>query len=925
MRHIFNICLIFLAFTSVLFGQEDEKIFVDQKETNWEEFSKEIQDKNNIRFYYNPDSIPNINFTIDKDSIHLSRFLNAKFLKHAIKVSKDKHGNYFLFKGYSVNSDLSIVFENLYIQRNPNDDKTESSSNAKGDYIKTSQDFISDNVTVGTNGKTKSKLVKFSGYITNANDGDIIPQARIKIVELNMNIVSNYSGFYELTLKPGTYTVEVNSLGMHERKFNLNLLSNGKLDIPLQTKSFMLNEAVVSANFHHNVRSTTMGFEKITAKAIKELPVVLGEPDIVKVALLLPGVQTVGEASAGFNVRGSPADQNLFYINDLPIYNSSHIFGLFTTFNSDAISEFNFYKSNIPIEHGGSLSSIFEIDTKIGNKESFSARGGVGPTAARIMAEGPIKKDSSSYLISFRSTYSDWILNQVNNLDIKNSSASFNDALMNFNFQLNEKNSIGLFLYGSGDKSNLAFGIKNSYSNLGGSFQWTHLFNKKITSDLSLIQSRYGYSEENYDVPYLANKHDFDLNHSELKLIFHYYPRSKHAIQFGLNSKYYDLNYGDLLPLNNESIIKPIEFESEKALCNSIFLGEKWDITNRLTVEGGVRFTLYSYLGPKTVYDYAENAPREVYNIVDSTVYGNGDFIKNYNDFDFKIGGKYEITKNLSIKASYNKLHQYIFMLSNTVSVSPTSKWKLSDPHLKPMTGEQYSVGLYKNWLNDKYETSVEVYQKDVENLVEYKDGANFLANRLPETNIIQGDLNAYGIEFMIKKKTGKLNGWFNYTYSKAEVTAVNKETGEMNNKGFAYDANYDKPHAFNLTLNYKASKRISISANVVYSTGRPVTYPTSIYYQNDIEIIGFSKRNEYRIPDYFRTDLSINIEGDLKKKKFAHGSWSFSVYNLTGRKNPYSIVFQNEDGKIKGYEISILGTVIPSINYNIKFGNFND
>jgi hypothetical protein len=925
MRHLFTVCFIFLALTNVLFGQEEEKIFVVQKETNWEEFSEKIQEKNNIRFYYNTDSIPNITFSIKKDSINLLSFLNARFLKNGVKVSKDRYGNYFLFKGYTLNTDLSEVFNKLYVQNKRDRDDSETSSGTNGDFIKTYQDFISDNVTIGTSGKTTSKLVKFTGYVTNASDGDIIPQARIKIVELNMNIVTNYSGFYELTLKPGTYTVEVNSLGMHEKKFKLNLLSNGKLDIPLKTKSFMLNEAVVSANYHHNVRSTTMGFEKITAKSIKQLPVVLGEPDIVKVALLLPGVQTVGEASAGFNVRGSPADQNLFYINDLPIYNSSHIFGLFTTFNSDAISEFNFYKSNIPIEHGGQLSSIFEIDTKNGNKEHFSARGGVGPTAARIMAEGPIKKDSSSYLISVRSTYSDWILNQVNNLDIQNSSASFNDALMNFSFQLNEKNSIGLFLYGSGDKSDLAFGIKNTYTNLGGSFQWSHHFNKKITSDLSIIHSQYAYSEENYEVPYLANKHNFDLNHSELKLIFHYYPNSNHTIQFGLNSKYYDLNYGDLQPLNNESIIKPIEFEGENALSNSLFLGEKWDITNRLTVEGGVRFTLYSYLGSKTVYDYAENAPREVYNIVDSTTYGSGDFIQNYNSFDFRVAGKYEISKTLSVKASYNKLHQYIFMLSNTVSVSPTSKWKLSDPHLKPMVGEQYSFGLYKNWLNDKYETSIEVYQKNVENLVEYKDGSNFITNRLPETNIIQGDLNAYGIEFMIKKKTGKLNGWFNYTYSKSEVTAVNKETGEMNNKGFAYDANYDKPHAFNLTLNYKASKRISISANVVYSTGRPVTYPTSIYYQNGIEIIGFSKRNEYRIPDYFRTDLSINIEGDLKKKKFVHGSWSFSVYNLTGRKNPYSIVFQNEDGKIKGYEISILGTIIPSINYNIKFGNFND
>ena len=928
---IFNFCLFFFVITaSSLFGQEKEKnIYVKTQSLSWDKFSKYIEIENNVRFFYNRESIPNIVIIVKNDSVLLEQVLKESFSSYGINVSKDENGNYFLFKDFLINRNLDNLFpENQ--QKNTKQKETES-TNTDTEYLTTHQDFISESVVIGSNGngnghRNGNEKVLISGYVTNFSDGDIIPQARLKINETNTNVITNSSGYYEIQLKPGTYTLTANSLGMYEKNYKLTVVSNGQLNIPLKTKSFLLDEAVVSANRNHNVRSTTMGFEKITAKSIKELPVVLGEPDIIKVALLLPGVQTIGEISSGFNVRGSPADQNMFYINDLPIYNSSHLFGLYTTFNSDAVNAFEFYKNNIPIEYGGHLSSIFDIEAKKGNTENFSARGGIGPLSSRILVEGPIKKDSSSsYLISYRSTYSDWLLNQIDNVDIKNSSASFYDALMNFSFRLTKKDIIAIFLYGSNDLADLAFGIKSKYTNLGASMKWTHVFNKKLVSELDIVKSQYYYDTESYEIAYLGYKNSFELNHNEAKLKFKYYLNDKQEFELGINAKLYLLNNGDLLPLNEESTIKPIEFESEKAISGSMFLSDKWDISNRISIEGGIRATYYSYLGPKTIFTYEENAPRDINNITDTVKYGNNKSISDNINFDFRISGKYEINPNLSVKASYNTLHQYIFMLSNTVSVSPTSKWKLSDPHLEPMKGKQYSLGFYKNLWNDKIETSVELYYKEVENQVEYKDGADFLTNQYPETAVIQGDIKAYGIEIMLRKKIGKINGWVNYTYSKAEVTALNPLTGEMNNQGHAYPTNYDRPHAANLALNYKATKRISISMNVVYSTGRPVTYPTSIYYQNGIQITGFSGRNEYRLPDYFRTDLSINIEGNLKKSKFAHSSWSIGLYNLTARKNPYSIVFQNEDGEIKGYKISILGTIIPSINYNLKFGNYEN
>lgn len=919
----------FLA-TNFLFGQgKEHPIYLKKQYTSWEELVKKVESENKVRFYYNSDSIPNVQIDVKNDSIQLEQMLKETFSDYGVIISKDNSGNFFLFKEFSLQPCVNNIFvkspdpDEKSIVKNSDISKTDDIA---GEYLKTYQEFIAENLIIGKKVQSnKNEKVNVSGIITNADDTTPIPQARLFIPEINRNFITNFSGFYEMELLPGNYTLILSSLGMLEKSVKLTIHSSGVANIQMQVKSIMLDEAVVTGTRNENISATTMGFERMTQKAIKELPVVLGEKDVVKIVLLLPGVQSVGEISSGFNVRGSPSDQNMFYINDLPIYNSSHLFGLFTTFNSDAIGEFKFYKNSIPIEYGGQLSSIFDIDVKKGNNKNFSAIAGIGPTSARVMVEGPLGKDKSSYVVSLRSSYSNWLLNQVDNLDVQNSAASFQDGLMDFSLQLNKTNKLGLFFYGSHDYADLAFGIENEYSNLGTDLKWTHTFSDKLNSELNFAKSRYAYKEANSEVEYLANTHSFDLNHNEIKLNFRYKAGAGHNLQLGINTKLIKLNFGDFLPLNDQSKVEPLTFESEQSLNNSIFAGDTWDISPRITLEAGLRGTLYSYLGPKTIYSYTENEPIVIDNIIDTTLYRKNEIINSYKNLDLTFSARFEIVRDFSIKASYGQLHQYTFMLSNTVSVSPITKWKLSDPHLKPMKGRQVSFGLYKNMWNNKIETSVEVYYKNVENLVEYKDGAEFVTNQVPETNIIQGDLDLYGIEFMVKKTMDKLTGWINYTYSSAEVTAFNPVTGEMNNQGFKYPANYDRPHAANLTLNYKLSKRLSVSTNVVYSTGRPITYPSSVYYLNDIKVIGFSRRNEYRLPDYFRSDLAINLEGNLKKYKFAHSSWSLSFYNLTGRRNPYAMVFQNVDGEVKGYKISILGTVIPSLNYNLKLGNYEN
>ncbi|MCF8304127.1 MAG: TonB-dependent receptor [Bacteroidales bacterium] len=895
---------------------------------NWSQFVKQVESTYDVRFFYQPDSIPELTLSIKKDSIKLLTALQTNLAPFNIKVSVDGQNNYFILKNRHWDTHLADAFFYAPIEakeESPGEDTT-SQKKKQTEYLSTHKDYIHKTVVVGSRKKGYGKPgAIIRGRIVSSEDNQPIPMATLQIEETNTYATTNEEGYYKIRVKKGKYTLAVNSIGRHEKKFKMNVLSDGRLDISLDTKMFMLDEAVITSGKHHNVRSTQMGFEKITPKRIKDIPVVLGEKDLVKVALLLPGIQTVGEASSGFNVRGSPVDQNLFYIDDVPVYNVSHLFGFFSAFNSDAVSEFSLYKSNIPIEYGGRLSSIFDVEARTGDFEKFSARGGISPITSRILVEGPIKKNKSSYMIGLRSTYSDWILKQVKDPDIRNSSAFFADAVANFSFNPDKNNSVSIFAYGSMDDAELAIGTRNKYSNKGASVHWKHKFSPRHQANFKLVNSNYSFEEENDEIAYKANKQSFELNHSEVKADMNFDISETFTLNYGVNSIYYQLDQGELLPLFPESLIEEKSFEPEQGIENSLYLGADWKLSDKFDISGGLRYTMYSYLGPKTVYNYLDGFPRERQNITDTLAFGSNENIKTYNSLDFRMGAKYMFNEDFSVKASFNRLHQYMFLLSNTVSVSPTDKWKLVDQHIEPMVGDQYSVGLYHNFLHNLLETSVEAYYKKVDNLVEYEDGAELQANETPEAEIVQGDLDAWGIEFMLKKPDGKLNGWINYTYSNTSVLVNNPVTGENNNFGLAYPANYDKPHALNLVLNYKLSRRISFSTNVVYSTGRPITYPTAIYFQDDTEVTNFSLRNEYRLPGYFRADLSINVEGNLKKEKFAHGSWAISFYNITGRKNAYSVYFRNEDGRIKGYKLSIFGTVIPSITYNFKLGNYED
>lgn len=888
-------------------------------------FAAKVNDELNIRIFYDATAMPDVIITFSEGSNKLMDVLQLNLSTSNIKISADENGNIFLTKDVTLKTRLPDDFFAIS-KSNAGNDISKSNIADKESFLKTNHEYISKTFIVGTKkaGVYKSEAA-ITGRILSFNDSLPLAGATVYIDQLQKGAATDADGIYNITVPKGKYNLKVRNVGYEETSFKVDVLSAGTQDFYILKKVFLMETVEIRSEADHNVKSVQMGVEKISIRDIKEIPTVLGERDIIKVALLLPGVQSIGEGSSGFNVRGSPSDQNIFYIGDVPVYNTSHLFGFFSSFNSDAVSEFKLYKSSIPAKYGGRLSSIFDIQPLQGNMEKFSARGGISPITARLLAEGPIIKNKLSYMAGIRTTYSDWVLNFVNVPEVKNSKGNFGDGILNLTYDLNNKNRIKLFGYYSYDNINLASKINNYYENAGGSINWYHSFSENHGFDFSLAQSRYSFTEDNYEYAISAYTLNYELQHTQLNMGLNWKPAENHTLNYGLSSVLYQLDNGKQVPYGAESLITPTELGKEKGLESGIYLSDQWTVGPLLTIYGGIRYNYFAYLGPNEVFKYLDNAPKIPENIIDTLNFSDNQIIKDYSGLDYRLGVTYLLNQDVSIKAGYNRMHQYIFMLSNTIAISPTDKWKLSNYNIEPMTGNQFSLGFYANLENQKYELSVEGYYKKIDKLVEYKDGAELVVNPHPEQDVLQGNLDAWGIEFMLRKPYGKLNGWINYTYSSSTVLVDDRETGEQNNFGIAYPANYDKPHSINFVANYKISKRVSFSGNVVYSTGRPITYPTSIYYQDGQPLLNYSLRNEYRIPDYFRMDASFKVEGNLKKNKWLHGSWIFSVYNLTGRNNAYSVYFKSEEGFIRGYKLSIFAVPIFSVTYDFKLGNYAD
>jgi hypothetical protein len=883
---------------------------------------QELERQTGYHFFYNPAQFDSLRISLSVSRRSLESTLEEAFRNTDFHFSllRDKK-QVFLTKGTYIKTELPADFFAKALVK----DTAANKQAAVPDYgdkkkIRSTASIENKLFEIGPkNSPGGPGNVTVAGYVRNIKTGEPLVGASVTVLNTSSGTATDQYGYFSLTIPKGKYVLNVQGIGMKDTKRQVILYAGGKLDIDMEERVTSLKEVIVSAQKVANVRNVQMGTDRLTIRAIKQIPTALGEADILKAVLTLPGVKSVGEASTGFNVRGGSSDQNLILFNDATIYNPSHFFGFFSAFNPDVVKDVELYKSSIPAKFGGRLASVLDISSREGNKKEFTGTAGLGLVTSRFNIEGPIKKEKTSFILGARTTYARWLLNLLPD-EYENSKASFYDVNLHISHQFNSKNNLYITGYTSRDRFNLNNDTSYGYTNNNVSVKWKHIFSNKLTGIFTGGYDRYAYhilSEKNKVNAY---KLGFDINQFNVKADFTWYQSPDHTVDFGLSSIRYKLHPGDYGPTGKESLIVPETVAAEQAQESALYLSEKWNVTPEFSVQGGIRYSLFQYLGPNTVNEYAPGLPKILDNVVAVNTYGKGKNIQTYGGPEVRFSARYSITPSFSIKAGYNSQRQYIHMLSNTTAISPTDIWKLSDPNIKPQFGEQISLGLYKNLRSNSIETSIEAYYKKIKNYLDYKSGANLILNDHIETDVIGTHGKAYGIEVMIKKQNGKLNGWLSYTYSRILLRMDDPSTGEIINRGEYYPANYDKPHDITFVGNYRFTHRFSVSMNATYSTGRPVTLPIGRYYYGGSWRALYSDRNMYRIPDYFRTDFAMLIDGNHKVKQKTHNSWTIGLYNVTGRKNPYSVYFVSEQGRVNGYKLSIFGSIIPFVNYNIRF-----
>jgi hypothetical protein len=923
-RYCLLVTLISLVGFSKLSAQDKKLISGDFQDMNFDQFVQAIESKSGYHFYYNSAQFDSFRVNLSVTNKTLNAILDEAFLRTDFHYSIDQQNNVFVIRRFKIETNLPQDF--FVRKKNLNDSSknfvlSDNSDEEERQNEKLKSSLENKLFQIGIKSNTiKQGNATLAGYVRDMKTGEAIIGAAIYIDNPPIGVTTDQFGYFSFTLPRGRHSLKITSVGMKETKRQIMLYSDGKLNIELQEFIASLKVVTVISEKNSNVKGLQMGVERMNIKTIKQVPVVFGEADVLRAVLSLPGVTSVGEASTGFNVRGGSADQNLILFNDATIYNPSHFFGFFSAFNPDVIKDVELYKSSIPEKYGGRLASVLDVTTRDGNKKKFSGAGGVGPLTARLTLEGPIVKDKTTFIIGGRTTYSDWLLKTLPNNDYSNSSASFYDANVRISHEINAKNNLYLTGYISNDQFKLNNDTLYRYRNKNANIKWRHSFNNKFYGIFTAGYDGYEYSVSSTHNPVNAYKLAFDINQTNARFDFAYSANSSHTIDFGINSIYYQSHPGSFTPVGDKSLVVPDHVQAEQGLESAAYLGDRWSISSKLSLDAGIRYSIFNYLGAHDVYSYVPGEPRQESTTTDTTSYAKNKNIKTYQGPEYRIALRYSLSDNASLKLSYNTLRQYIHLLSNTTTISPTDIWKLSDPNIQPQTGEQYSLGYYQNFKSNTIETSVEVYYKQMHNYLDYKSGASLIMNHHIETDVLTTRGKAYGVEVMVKKLSGKLNGWVSYTYSRTLLQQDDPLAGELINHGNYYPANFDKPHNVNFIGNYRINHRFSISLNVVYSTGRPITLPIAIYDLGGSQRVYYSDRNQFRVPDYFRSDVSMNIEGNHKIKKLKHSSWTIGVYNLTARKNPYSIYFVEENGVIKGYKLSIFGTAIPSITYNFKF-----
>lgn len=763
-----------------------------------------------------------------------------------------------------------------------------------------------------------------SGVISEEKSNETLIGVNIIFPEIQAGTTTNEYGFYSITLPKGTYNVIISYLGYKSVSETIMLSDHITKNYSLSDSAESLDEIIITENIEKlNVRAPQMSVNKLTSSTIKEIPVVLGESDIIKAITLLPGVTTVGEGASGFNVRGGAADQNLILLDEAIIYNSSHLFGLFSVFNPDAIKDLKLYKGGIPSRYGGRVSSVLDIYQKEGNNKEFHANGGIGLVSSRLLLEGPLKKEKGSFLLGGRSSYAHLFLPlfDINNI------AYFYDLNTKLSYKINNKNNVYLSGYFGRDVFRIEDTFENTYGNSVLNFRWNHLFSNKLFSNLSLI-----YSDYYYDLK--LNFVEFDwvsgIQNFNLKYDFKHYLNDKFKLQYGLNSIYYRFNPGDIKPTEETSGINPFKLIDKYAFENALYLDAEHKISDKLALSYGLRLSAFYRLGQDelNVYDNDEavmfNEDFQVYEKAEpigTENFKRSDVIAKFANLEPRASFAYQMNSASSIKASYNRMSQYLHLLSNTSSPTPLDIWTPSGKYIKPQILDQFAVGYFKNFTNNIYTLEIESFYKNVKNRIDYIDGADLIANNAIERVVLNGKARAYGLEVLFRKNEGRFKGWFAYTLSKSEQQTEGRTLEETGiNNGNWYKTPFDKTHDISITSSYELNKKWKLNANFLFQTGQPATFPNGQYMFNGITIPTYNNRNSDRLPTYNRLDISARFTPKPNKTRRWNNYWVFSLYNAYNRKNAASISFGNNNlsGQNEATQLSIFG-IVPSISYNFK------
>ncbi|MGH2664287.1 TonB-dependent receptor [Flavobacterium sp.] len=763
-----------------------------------------------------------------------------------------------------------------------------------------------------------------SGVISDVNSNETLIGVSIFIPETKSSAITNEYGFYSITIPKGEYTILINYLGFQSVEETVSLSENTKKNFSLNEESKKLEEIVVSSKNTANIRKPEMSANKLAIGTIKQMPVVLGEVDVIKSLLFLPGVTNAGEGQSGFNVRGGGADQNLILLDEATIYNSSHFFGFFSVFNPDAIKDLKLYKGGIPARFGGRASSVLDIYQKDGNSNKFSMNGGIGLISSRILAEGPIVKEKGSFLIGGRASYAHLFLKLTDN----ENSAYFYDLNTKLNYKLNKNNSLYLSGYFGRDVFSLNKTFVNTYGNSILNLRWNHLFNDKLFSNLSLIYSDYYYG---LTLDFAGFNWNSGIRNYNLKYDFKHYLSDKIKLNYGANAIYYDFNPGTIEPNNAESGINYRQLDKKYALEPAFYIDAEQNLTDKISVLYGLRYSMFYRLGNSTVNLYTDNQAvtydpeLEIYEKakpIGTEYFGKNKTIASFDNFEPRFSVSYELNPDQSVKASYNRMVQYLQLVSNTASPTPLDVWTPSDNYIKPQIADQVAVGYFNNFKDDAYTIEVESFYKKIKNRMDYIDGADLIANEAIEQVILNGQMRSYGVELLLRKNTGKLSGWIAYTISRSQQKTPGRTSDEIGiNNGDWYRSAYDKTHNLAVTGLYKYTKKWSFGANFTLQSGQPVTYPNGQYMYQGIVIPSYGERNGNSLPMYHHLDVSATYIPKPDKNKGWQSEWVFSIYNLYSRKNAASIAFrQNADtGVNEAVKLSIFG-MVPSVSYNFKF-----